>query len=80
MKKLILAITVAAFTVGAYANDGATKDKAACGEKAACGDKDKAAACCPAAKGQCPASGATAKKDAGKKVVQSPKGQQASKS
>ena len=74
MKKLILAITVAAFTVGAYAGDSANKDKATCG------DKDKATASCPASKGQCPAAGATAKQDNGKKVVQSPKGEQTNKS
>jgi len=74
MKKLILAITVAAFTVGAYAADCAGKDKAACG------DKEKAAACCPASKGQCPAAGAAAKQDSAKKVVHSPKGEQAKKS
>ena len=33
MEKLILAVTVAAFTVGAYANDCANKDKAACADK-----------------------------------------------
>jgi hypothetical protein len=75
VKKFILAITVAAFTVGAYANDCASKDASAC-----TADKEKAAASCPANKGQCPAAGTTAKKDAGKKIVQSPKGEQANKS
>jgi hypothetical protein len=70
-----MAITVAAVTVGAYASDCANKDKTACG------DKEKPAACCPASKAQCPAAGANAKKETGKKVVQSPKGeQQANKS
>jgi len=74
MKKLIIAITVAAFTVGAYANDSANKEKAACPEKA------KAASCCPASKNQCPTSGATAKKQSAKKPVHSPKAEQARKS
>jgi hypothetical protein len=74
MKKLILALTVAAFSIGAFAGD-ACCDK----EKAAAAAKDKAS--CPASKdaAQCPA-GATAKKDAAKKPVESPKGSQANKS
>lgn len=65
MKKFIIAMAVAAFTVGAYAGEGC-----------AGGEKANVAASCPASKkdtAQCPASGATAKKDAGKKVVKSPK-------
>lgn len=81
MKKLILAITVAAFTVGAYAGEG-------CCEQAKAADKDKAccaaksAASCPASKdaAKCPATGATAKKGETAKKVESPKGSQASKS
>ena len=73
MKKLILAITVAAFTVGVYAGDSANKDKAASA------DKEKAATCCATSKSQCP-SGATAKQGNGKKIAQSPKGEQANKS
>lgn len=73
MKKLILAMTVAALTVGAYAGDKACpKDKACCAEKATAG--------CPADKGKCPAQGQTAKQDAIKKPAQSPKGADANKS
>lgn len=79
MKKLILAITVAAFTIGAYANDSASKEKSACTGKAACADK-AATSCCSATKSQCTASTATTKQDAAKKVVHSPKGEQNSKS
>jgi hypothetical protein len=68
MKKLILALAVAAFTAGAYAGDSCCpKDK----EKACC--PGKAAEGCPASKGKCPA-GETAKQDAAKKV-ESPKGE-----
>jgi hypothetical protein len=74
MKKLILAIAVATFTVGAFAGDACCEK-----EKAAVAAKDKAT--CPASKGaQCPAAGATAKKDADKKLAESPKGAQAKKS
>lgn len=82
MKKLILALTVAAFTVGAYAGgEGCAASK----DKAACGDKEKSAASCPASKeakdaAQCPASGATAKKDGDKKPADAAKGNQAKKS
>ena len=78
MKNLILAMTVAGLTFGAYAGE-----KAAATDKAACPGKDKAccaekatAACCPASKGKCPAQGQTAKS----KSVQSPKGADANKS
>ncbi len=71
MKKLILAVTVAAFTAGAFAGEGCA-DK----DKAACGDKDKAAAGCPASKDKCPAGGATAKKDGEAKPAEAPKGEQ----
>jgi hypothetical protein len=75
MKKLILAIAVATFTVGAFAGDACCEK-----EKAAVAAKDKAT--CPASKdaAQCPAAGATAKKDADKKLAESPKGAQAKKS
>lgn len=83
MKKLILAMTVAGLTVGAYAGgETCAKDKAACAGK----DKDKAAcaekvtAGCPANKGTCPAQGQTAKKDGNNKPAQSPKGADANKS
>lgn len=72
MKKLILAITVATFTVGAFAG-GACCDK----EKAATASKDKAAATCPASK---EVAGTTTKKDVNKKLVESPKGALAKKS
>ncbi len=69
MKKLILGLTVAALTIGAYAGE-----KAAGADKAACPGKDKAccaekAAACPADKGKCPAQGQAAKG----KPAQSPK-------
>jgi len=70
MKKLILAMTMGALTVGAYAGDVApTKDKAACPakEKACCATKAKAA--CPANTAKCPAQGQSAKN----KPAQSPK-------
>jgi hypothetical protein len=75
MKKLILTLTVAAFTVGAFAggeNCAASKDKAACG------DKDKTAAACPAGKdaAKCPATGATAKKDGEAKPADAAKDEQ----
>ena len=73
MKKLILAITVSAFTLGAFAGENCCpKDKAACAGKDKAGatcaaGKDKGG--CPLAKGKC--SDATAKA-AGKKLA-SPK-------
>lgn len=69
MKKIILAISLAAFTLGSFAGEACcSKAKAACAgkDKAACAEK--AAAGCPMKKGQCPD---TAKAQ-GKKV-QSPK-------
>ncbi len=72
MKKLILAVTMAAFTIGAFAGEGCCdKDKAAA-------EKDKAAAGCPASKeaAQCPATGATAKKDGEAKPAETPKDDQ----
>ena len=71
MKKFVLAMTVAAFSFGAFAGEGCA-DK----DKAACGDKDKAAAGCPASKDKCPAGGATAKKDGAGKPTEAPKGDQ----
>ena len=74
MKKLILAMTVAGLTVGAYAGE-----KASATDKAACPGKDKACcaetstAACPANKGKCPAQGQTAKQEGNSKPVQSPK-------
>ncbi len=62
MKKTILAITVAAFSLGAFAGEN-------------CADKDKAASGCPASKDKCPA-GETAKKDAAGKPAEAPKGDQ----
>jgi hypothetical protein len=81
MKKLILAMTVAAFTAGAFAGDACCeKAKAADKDKAGCADKS--AAGCPAMKdaAKCPVAGEMAKKDAKPKRVESPKGSQASKS
>lgn len=75
MKKLILAITVSAFTLGAFAGENCCpKDKAACPGKEKAGatcaaDKDKAT--CPMAKAKCCTEGASAKA-AGKKLA-SPK-------
>jgi hypothetical protein len=71
MKRLIIAMAVTAFTVGAYAGEAcAAKDQAACADKA------KVAATCPASKkdmAQCPAGGVAAKKDGQKNVARSPK-------
>jgi len=78
MKKLILAITVAAFTIGAYAGEGCcakakaaaeAKDNTACAGKTA--DASKAA---------CPVATEAAKQDASKKNVQSPRGAETNKS
>jgi hypothetical protein len=72
MKKLILAVTMAAFTIGAFASEGC------CDKEKAAADKEKAAASCPASKeaAQCPATGATAKKDGETKPAEAPKGDQ----
>jgi hypothetical protein len=81
MKKLILAMTVAALTVGAYAGEKeCPKDKAACAgkDKACCAEK--AAAGCPTNKGKCPAQGQTAKQGGTGKSVHSPKGTDTTKS
>jgi hypothetical protein len=77
MKKLILAVSVAAFTVGAFAGDTCCEK-----EKAAAAEKAKAAASCPANKeaAKCPATGATAGKEAEKKPAEAPKADQAKKS
>lgn len=72
MKKIILALTVATFSIGAFAGDSCC-DK----EKATTASKDKAPAICPATKET--ASNA-AKKDTNKKLVESPRGSQAKKS
>lgn len=68
MKKLILAITVSAFTLGAFAGE-------ACCDKEKAAAAEKAAASCPASKeaAKCPATGATAQKDAEKKPAEAPK-------
>lgn len=84
MKKLVLAITVAAFTVGAYAGDKCCPDK-----KTVAGKTDEAAACATktaaactettaAAKGTCPLAAKKAKQSITK--VESPRGAEASKS
>jgi len=80
MKKIILALTIAAFAVSVQAGEGCSKDKAACGAKnqAACAGKDQAAcsskqasACCAksgdVAKSKCP------KAQAAKRWLMSPK-------
>ena len=72
MKNLILAITLAAFTVGAFAGEACCKKaKAACADKQNTACAEKAAASCPLSKGKCTAGGETAK--AAAKKVQSPK-------
>ena len=63
MKKFILAITVAAFTVGAFAGDS-------------CCDKDKAATEKSKEAASCPASKESAKKDEKSKPAEAPKGDQ----
>jgi uncharacterized protein YdeI (BOF family) len=73
MKKIILALTVATFSIGAFAGDSCCNK-----EKATTASKDKAPALCPAAKET--ASTTAAKKDANKKLVESPRGSQAKKS
>ena len=81
MKKLILAMTVAALTVGAYAGEkAAATDKATCRgkDKACCAEK--ATASCPANKGKCPAQSQAAKQDGNNKSTQSPKGAESNKS
>ena len=74
MKKIILAITVAAFTLGAYAG----------GEKCCAKDKAagtaKAGAECTAGSAKCCAAGEAAKLQASKKVVHSPRGAEAARS
>ncbi|MCC6819979.1 MAG: hypothetical protein IT579_04535 [Verrucomicrobia subdivision 3 bacterium] len=81
MKKFILALTVAALTVGVYAGETCpAKDKTACPgkDKACCAEKAKAG--CPANKGKCPAQGQTAKPDGNNKPAQSPKAADTNKS
>ena len=86
MKKLILAVTITAFTIGAFAGENccpkdkaaaAAKDKSAacCAEKSACTDKSAAAN-----KATCPIAAKAAKDAAAKYKVQSPRGAEASKS
>ena len=77
MKKIILAITVAAFTFGAYAGGEkcCAKDKAAANAKAGAECTAKAGATCTAGQAKCCAAGATAKK-----VVHSPRGAEAARS
>ena len=50
MKKLILILTVSAFSIGAYAGG---KESAAKGQAACCADKAKAGATCQDAKAAC---------------------------
>jgi hypothetical protein len=81
MKKLVLAMTLAAFSIGAFAGDSCgDKDKAAAADKDKAGCAEKSAAACPASKAaaQCPA-GATAKKDGAQKSADAAKDSQAKK-
>lgn len=82
MKKIILAITVAAFTFGAYAGGEkcCAKDKAAGTAKAGAECTAKAGAACTADKAKCCAGAEAAKLQANKKVVHSPRGAEAAKS
>ena len=77
MKKLILAITVAAFTLGAQAGGEkcCAKGKAAATAKAGAECTAKTAATCTAGQAKCCAAGATAKR-----VVHSPRGAEAARS
>lgn len=79
MKKLIVALTVVAFTFGAFAGD-ACCEKAKADEKAKACCAEKSAGSCAAGKeaGKCPAAGA--KKPVAGKKAESPKGSQANKS
>ena len=75
MKKLILAVTLSAFALGAHAGES-------CADKAKSGCADKAAAGCPASKkdaAKCPDGGDTAKKKDSEKPAESAKGSQAKK-
>lgn len=82
MKRIILALTIAAFAVAAQAGEGCSKDKAACGAKSqatACSaKKDQAACATKQASGCCPKSGDLAKSNcpkaqAAKRWLMSPK-------
>lgn len=79
MKKLIVALTVAAFTFGAFAGDACCEKAKADGKAQAC-CAEKSAGSCPASKeaGKCAAAGA--KKSVAVKKAESPKGSQANKS
>ena len=69
MKKIILVLTVSAFSIGAYAGG---KECAAKGQ-AACADKAKAGATCQDAKAACCEKSLAAKNSKKVRVVQSPK-------
>ena len=69
MKSIILAITLTAFAVGAFAGETCCPKT-----KAACASKEKAGATCSAAKGKC------GEKCAGKIRVETPRGADARKS
>ena len=71
MKKIILVLTVSAFSIGAYAGG---KECAAKGQAACCADKAKAGATCQDAKAAACCEKSLAGKNGKKvKVVQSPK-------
>ena len=82
MKKIILAITVTAFTLGAYAGGDkcCAKDKAAAAAKAGAECTAKAGATCTADQAKCCAGGENAKLQASKKVIHSPRGAEAARS
>ena len=70
MKKIILVLTVSAFSIGAYAGG---KECAAKGQAACCADKAKAGATCQDAKAACCEKSLAAKNSKKVRVVQSPK-------
>jgi len=73
MKRLIIALTVAAFAIGAQAGEG-------CGEYSAYGAKEKAPASCSASKEAKDGASCPAKKDCDKKAADAKKSDQAKKS
>ena len=70
MKKIILVLTISAFSIGAYAG---SKESAAKGQAACCADKAKAGATCQDAKAACCEKSLAAKNSKKVRVVQSPK-------
>jgi len=70
MKKIILVLTVSAFSIGAYAGG---KESAAKGQAACCADKAKAGATCQDAQAACCEKSLSGKNAKKVRVVQSPK-------